>query len=149
MKSLILSAVIIFSLTANAATKPVDPANEKVMSTFSQIFKDARNVSWSTPGNNYEAFFTTGSIKTRAMLDNNGALMQTIRYYGESELPANVLYSVKKAYRGKDIFGVTEVSNKHGVNYRIVLRDDKQIININANSTGDTEIVSKYKRGDK
>ena len=148
MKSLILSAAIILSLTANAAF-PAEPVTEKALKTFGQIFKGAQNVSWANLGSNYEAFFTTGSIKTRAMLDRTGELVQTIRYYDESELPANVLYNIKKEYRGKEVYGITEVSNKYGVNYRVVLRDDKQIFHINANSTGDTELVSKYKRGDK
>ncbi len=148
MKSLFLSAAIIFSVAANAV-KPVDPANQKVMTTFSQVFKDVRNVSWSNVGKNYEAFFTEGSIKTRALLNKEGALIQTVRYYGESELPANVLYCVKKTFQGKEVYGVTEVSNKYGVNYRIVLRDNKDIVNINANDLGDTEVVSTFTRGDK
>ena len=148
MKNLILFAAVIFTLSANA-TNPVDPANQKVMTTFTEVFKDAHNVSWSTTGKTYEAYFTDGAIKTRALLTNNGVLVQTVRYYGESELPANILYSVKKTFRGKEVYGVTEVTNKYGVNYRIVLRDAKHIVNINANSSGDTEVVSTYSRGDK
>lgn len=149
MKNLILSAALLLTVAANA--KPIDvyPENEKVVKTFNEVFKEANDVTWNNTGRFYEAFFTIASIKTRAMIDNKGNLIQTIRYYKENELPANVLYSVKKEYAGKDIFGVTEVSNKNGTNYRIILRDEKSYTHINANNIGDTEVVFEYKRGDK
>lgn len=148
MKNLILSAAVIMTLSFNAFAN-VEPANEKVLITFNQIFKDANSVSWTHTGNFYEAFFEVGAIKTRAILNEKGTLVQTIRYYKESELPYNVLYSVKKEYPGAEVFGVTEVSNKNGINYRIVLKDNKNYIHINANNAGETESVSKFKRGDK
>ena len=149
MKNLILSAAFILTLAFNAAAAPKEPVNEKVQHTFNQIFKEALDVKWSNIGNRFEAFFTSDGIKTRATLDVKGNLIQTIRYFGEDNLPANVLYGIKKEYRSKEIFGVTEVTNQLGVNYRIVLKDDKHYTHINANSKGETEVVSKYKRGDK
>ena len=148
MKNLILSAAMMLTLAFTAAAA-VEPVAEKAEKTFNQLFKDADNVKWTNTGNTYEAFFTSDGIKSRATIDAKGNLIQTIRYYGESNLPSNVLYAVKKEYKGKEVFGVTEVANKNGVNYRIVLKDDKSYTHINANSIGDTEVVAKYKRGDK
>jgi len=148
MKTLVLSATFILAVTFNAAASTA-PVNEKAENTFRLIFKDAGHVQWSAAGNLYEAFFIMDDIKTRATIDAKGNLIQTIRYYSEAHLPANVLYSIKRQYRGKEIFGVTEVSNQQGVNYRVVLRDDKTYTHINAGSNGDTELVKKYKRGDK
>ncbi|WP_114792904.1 hypothetical protein U0035_03215 [Niabella yanshanensis] len=149
MKNLILSAAVILSLTFNAAAAIAKPVNDKAQKTFDLLFKDADNVKWSESNSNYEAFFDSEGIKTRVTIDAKGNLLQTIRYYGESNLPANVLYNVKNDYKGKEVFGVTEVTNKNGVNYRIVLKDDKHYTHINANNSGDTELVSKHKRGDK
>jgi hypothetical protein len=148
MKNLILSAIVILSVTfhAGAAVKPV---NDKAQQTFNLLFKDATNVKWTDAGNNYEAFFNSEGIKTRVTIDAKGNLLQTIRYYNESYLPANVLYNIKNDYKGKDIFGVTEVTDKSGVSYRIVLKDDKYYTHIKANNSGDTELVAKHKRGDK
>lgn len=149
MKNLILSAAMVLTLAFNAAASAVEPVTEKAEKTFNQLFKDADDVRWTNTGNTYEAFFTSDGIKSRATIDAKGNLIQTIRYFGESNLPSNVLYAVKKEYKGKEVFGVTEVANKNGVNYRIVLKDDKNYTHINANSIGDTELVAKYKRGDK
>ncbi len=140
---------MILTLAFNAVASAVEPVTEKAEKTFNQLFKDADNVRWTNTGNTYEAFFTSDGIKSRATIDAKGNLIQTIRYYGENNLPSNVLYAIKKEYKGKEVFGVTEVANKNGVNYRIVLQADKSYTHINANSIGDTELVAKYKRGDK
>lgn len=150
MKTLILSAAFILAITASAFARPIEPANELVLRTFGQIFKGADNVSWTNTGDHFEAYFVSdNNIKTRALLDAKGNLVQTVRYYKEDGLPSNILYAIKKEFKDKDIWGVTEVSNKNGVNYRIVLRDDKNYTHVNANSVGDAAVVSRYKRGDK
>lgn len=150
MKNLILSAATLLLITFSAAASPVEPlVSEKAQATFTSIFKSAVDVTWSETDNNAEAFFIVNDIKTRATFDTKGNLIQTIRYYNEDKLSSVVLAGVKSSFPGKEIHGVTEVSNKNGVNYRIILKDNKNYTHINANSTGDTEVVSKYTRGDK
>ncbi len=148
MKSLILTAAIIFALNINAKAINTDPF-EKALKTFNETFKDAENVSWTNSGRHYEASFEDNNIKTRVKLDAKGNLVQTVRYYKGDKLPATVLYAVKKGYPDKEITGVTEVTDKQGVNYSIVLKDDSNYIHISAKDSGETETISKYKRGDK
>lgn len=148
MKNLILSAAVLIMFSVSANANNGKPDNEKVLKTFTEIFKDAHNVSWNEAGKNYEAFFISDEVKTRAMFDSKGNLMQTIRYFKEDKMPANILYNIKKQYSGKEIWGITEVSNKNGIIYNIVLRDEKDYLTINANNNGETELVTKYKRGD-
>ena len=149
MKTLILSAAIIFALSFGANATIADPVNQKVMKTFNMLFEDADNVSWTNAGDNYEAYFTSDNVKTRALLDAKGHLVQTVRYYKENELPANILYNLKKDYKGQEVWGITEVSNSYGVHYRIVLRNDKSYTHLNVNAAGESELVKKFKRGDK
>ncbi len=149
MKSLILSAATLLTITFTAAASPVEPViSEKTQATFTSVFKNATDVTWSETGKNEEAYFTANEVKTRATFDAKGALVQTIRYYKEDKLSPVVLNGVTAAFSGKEIHGVTEVSNKNGINFRIVLKDNKHYTHINANSAGDTEVVSKYTRGD-
>lgn len=149
MKTLILSAVLLFSVVLNASATNADPINEKVAKTFSQVFKNVTEVSWNSVGEFFEATFVKATVKTRALFNAKGNLVQTIRYYDESKLPANVLYNVKNDYSKMSIWGVTEVSNDNGITYRIILRDAKKYIHLNVNDAGDTEVVNQYKRGDK
>lgn len=150
MKNLILSAAVLLTVSFSAAASTAEPVvNEKAQRTFVTIFKDADNVTWSHTGNHYEAFFDNDGIKTRVTIDTKGNLLQTIRYYGENNLPANVLYAIKNDYKGKEVYGVTEVTNKNGTHYRVVLKDSKHYTHINANQAGDTEWVARHTRGDK
>ncbi len=150
MKSLILSAAALLTITFSATASPVEPViSEKAQATFVSIFKDATDVTWSETGNKEEAYFTAKEVKTRATFDAKGNLVQTIRYYKEDKLSPVVLAGVTATFPGQEIHGVTEVSNKNGINYRIVLKDNKYYTYINANSAGDTEVVSKYNRGDR
>ncbi|WP_114792522.1 hypothetical protein U0035_02075 [Niabella yanshanensis] len=150
MKNLILSAAVLLTVSFNAAASTPEPAvNEKAQQTFVATFKNVNNITWSNAGNNYEAFFENDGTKTRVTIDAKGRLLQTIRYYKEEQLPSNVLYNVKRDYKNNEIHGVTEVSNKNGVHYRIVLKDSIHYTHINANDAGDTELVTKYTRGDR
>ncbi|MCH5720133.1 hypothetical protein [Niabella hibiscisoli] len=150
MKNLILSAVVLLTVSFSANASTVEPVvNSKAQETFTTTFKAAENVKWSSAGSHYEAYFESDGVKTRATIDAKGNLLQTIRYYKEDNLPASVLYNLKNSYKGKTIHGVTEVINKNGTNYRIVLKDNKYYSHINANQAGDTELVAKYTRGDK
>lgn len=149
MKNMILSAALLFSAAVHSAVAGVYPGNEKVVKTFNEVFKNARNVIWGSTRHFYTVSFSVASAKVHAMLDNKGNLVQTIRYYKEDGLPANIIYAIKKDHPHKDVFGVTEVSNKHGVVYKIVLRDEKSYVYVKANSSGDSEVIVEYQRGDK
>ncbi|WP_114792526.1 hypothetical protein U0035_02090 [Niabella yanshanensis] len=150
MKNLILSAAVLLTVSFNANASIAEPVvNEKAQQTFVATFKNVNDVTWSNTGNNYEAFFENDGIKTRVTIDTKGKLLQTIRYYKEEQLPSNVLYHVRNDYKNNEIHGVTEVSNKNGVHYRIVLKDAESYTHINANQAGDTALVAKYARGDK
>ncbi|WP_018627582.1 hypothetical protein [Niabella aurantiaca] len=145
MKFFILAAVLSLGLNAMAATPTV---NEKALKTFKTIFAHAKNVQWSTTANYNEASFRSGSVTTRAVIDNNGALIRTIRYYKENLLPPNILYKVKKRYDGKEIYGITEVTSADGTNYHIILRDSRNIYKVLADNGGSLMQTAKFKRGD-
>ncbi|ANH83344.1 hypothetical protein A8C56_22265 [Niabella ginsenosidivorans] len=147
MKLFILTAALLFGLNAMATT--VNPTvNEKILKTFNEVFTNARNVQWSTTAEYSEASFSAGSVSSRAMFDNNGKLIRTIRYYNENHLPSNIVYKLKKKYEGREIYGVTEVTNKDGINYNVVLRDSKNIYNVAVAGDGTITLSKKFKRGD-
>ncbi|WP_300601747.1 hypothetical protein [Niabella sp.] len=148
MKLFILTAALSLGLNAMAAVTVNPTVNEKVLKTFKDVFSNARDVQWNTTAEYNEASFRSGSVSTRAVIDNNGTLVRTIRYYKENNLPSNILYKIKKKYDGKEIYGVTEVTNSEGVNYFIVIRDSRSIYNVTADNEGGVMQTAKYKRGD-
>ncbi|MBZ4189566.1 hypothetical protein [Niabella beijingensis] len=149
MKLFILTAALSLGLNAMAAV-PADPTvNEKVLKTFNQVFTEAQDVQWSTTAHYSEASFRSDAVSTRAMIDNNGVLIRTIRYYKESNLPSAVLYKIKKNYEGKEVYGVTEITNNEGTTYHVVIRDSRNLYKVTVDDSGTVQQTAKYKRGDK
>ncbi|HEX7754012.1 MAG TPA: hypothetical protein VF421_01605 [Niabella sp.] len=147
MKLFILTAALLFGLNAMATT--IHPTvNEKVLKTFNEVFTNAQDVQWSTTAEYSEASFSAGSVTSRAMFDNSGKLIRTIRYYNENHLPSTIIYKLKNKYAGREIYGVTEVTNTEGISYNVVLRDSKNIYNVAVSNDGSITLASKFKRGD-
>ncbi|HEX7903333.1 MAG TPA: hypothetical protein VF487_05600 [Chitinophagaceae bacterium] len=147
MKKLIYLAVMLIGLSATAATPP--EINEKVLKAFKQTFTDAENVTWKELDNSsYQANFKLSEIQVRAMYDNDGNLLETVRYYGERNLPPNILARLKKKYAGKEIFGVTEVSSDTDVSYHISLKDEKNWYTIKSDPYANLQQTDKFKRAD-
>ncbi|MFV0607101.1 MAG: hypothetical protein ACK5NK_14815 [Niabella sp.] len=147
MKNLILLTTLFIGLNTFAANgNPV--INAKVLKTFNHVFKDAKNVYWYKHTNYLQASFTDGDIKTKAYIDSNGQLLQTIRYYKENNLPANVLYKLNKKYSQQTIWGVVEVSDNRSTNYHITLKDRNNWYKIQVTNEGNIVLKKKFKRGD-
>lgn len=148
MKSLILFAALFLSLTTMAAEKnPI--ANEKAVKTFNEVFKNAKNVYWTSTADYQQVSFESNAIKIKATFDNDGNLRQTIRYYKETNLPANIRFKLNRKFDKAEVWGVTELSNNEGVVYSIVLRSDKYFYNVKCDNHANIELVSKYNRGDR
>ena len=146
MKNLILVATVFVSMNVFAANSN-PTVNEKVLYTFNQVFKEAQNVHWNTTAMYSEASFESGNVKTKAFLDEDGNLVQTIRYYKEDKLPANILYNIQRKYC-QEVWGVTEVSNSHSTTYNVVLKCKKYWYQVKADADGRVELITKYTRGD-
>ncbi|HEX7754899.1 MAG TPA: hypothetical protein VF421_06140 [Niabella sp.] len=147
MKLFILTAALLFGLNAMATTAS-PTVNEKVLKTFNEVFTNAQDVQWSTTAEYSEASFSAGSVTSRATFDNNGKLIRTIRYYKENNLPTNVRYEIKNEYKGKEIYGVTEVSTANATTYHVIIRDSKHLYKIVADNNGTITQIAKFKRGD-
>ncbi len=148
----IFSALVIFSLASYAINKtpaPVlEPNNKKVVQTFHEVFQHAENVVWAHSHQLYEASFTSDAVRVTALLDKNGNLIRTLKYYKEDDLPSNILFQIKKQYHTQQVWGVTEVSEESGIYYFIILRDDAHWYHLKADGQGEIELQSKAERGD-
>lgn len=145
MKKILALAILFCSLTAMAANGFI---NEKVLKTFNQVFKNAEDVQWNSTADYSVANFTINSIITRAKLDNNGVLIETVRYYKEDHLPSNILFKIKKKYKDCSVWGVTEVSNAQSTMYYVVLKNETHIYNLKSDTYGNLERISKLERAD-
>lgn len=137
---------MLISITATATPPEI---SEKVLKAFKETFANAEEVTWKEMDNSCQANFKVSEVQVRAVYDNEGNLLETVRYYGEKNLPPNILARMKKKYAGKEIFGVTEISSDSEISYHVTLKDDKNWYTIKADPYGNTQQVDKFKRADK
>ena len=147
MKKLIYLAVMLTSLSAYAAAPP--EVNEKVLKAFKETFSEARNVTWTEMEDSYKADFKMSQAQVRAFYDNDGNLLETVRYYDEKMLPLNIITSVKKKYPGRQIFGVTEISAEGDIVYHITLRDGENWYVVKADPYANLMQTKKFKDASK
>ncbi|MBD0284593.1 MAG: hypothetical protein M3342_18490 [Bacteroidota bacterium] len=144
MKKLLFAAATLVSLLS-FATPPAD-INDKVLKAFKESFTHAQNVVWNEGNGYYDVSFKQNDIQTRVRYDKKGNFIESLRYYGEQQLPLNVLAKLKKQYAAKKVFGVTEMTTNSEVIYRIILEDAKTWLIIHADATGSIEEMEKYNK---
>ncbi|SDE14253.1 hypothetical protein [Niabella drilacis] len=144
-----LAGIIAVFVSLSAAAVNSNPVvNEKVQKTFEMVFANAQHVTWRSEKDNNEASFSINNIRVRAVIDNSGQLVRTIRYYGEENLPASIRYGLKKKFDKEEISSVSELSANDQVVYYITLKDKTHLLNLVVNAGGNIVSLKKYKRGD-
>jgi hypothetical protein len=144
MKKILFLAVLLTGLATTAATPP--EISEKVLKAFKETFTTAENVTWEEFENkSYQANFKENEIIIKAMFDNDGNLLETIRYYGEKTLPPNIINKLKKKYMGKEVFGVTEITSETEVSYYISLKDEKNWFVVKSDPYANLQQTDKFK----
>lgn len=146
MKKIFYLAVLLIGTSAIAANPP--EVNQKVLKAFKETFGDPENVLWKELDDHCQVYFQQSEINIRAVYDQEGNLLKTIRTYYEKNLPPTVMSKLKKKYGNKEIFGITEVSTDTDMTYYITLRDEKNFYKIESDMYGSCQQVDKYKRAD-
>ncbi len=116
------------------------------MQAFTETFKNAREVVWYEHPNSYEVKFKQNEIVSRVSYDNEGNIVRSIRYYYEDNLPLYIREKLKKDFRNKKIFGITELANANEINYFIVLEDDKNWFQVHSGSNGEISLLKKFNK---
>ena len=84
----------------------------------------------------YEVVFKNpDNTSCRIDYSPDGVVLSTTRYYSAQDLSPAIRAKVFEKYPGKNIFGITEVSNNEIITYHIVLEDDKNWYNVQSSAT--------------
>ena len=142
MKKIFIAIALLVG-TASFATPTVD---EQVSKQFRETFPAALEVKWYEYETFYEVVFKNNDILCRVKYDLQGHIISTRRDYNEKDLSLFIVAKVKEKYKGKKIFGVTEITSSEGVSYNIVLEDDNYWTNIVADESGNINQVQKLKK---
>ena len=61
-------------------------------------------------------------------------------------LTESFIAKTKEAYKGKKIFGVTEITSSDGITYNIILEDAKHWTTVKSDASGNMHVVQKLKK---
>lgn len=144
----IIFAILVFAVVSAKAAGPSPEVNQKILKSFTETFSFAEDVVWQEDNHLFQANFWQGGINIRARYDDQGNLLETIRYYFEKQLPPMVLSRLKKKYTGKAIFGVTEISSDENTSYFVTLQDEKNWYTVKADVYGNLQQTERFKKAD-
>ena len=83
------------------------------------------------------------TVSSKVWYETDGSIVKSVRYYNEQSLPPYIASKVHKQFNGKKIYGVTEESSSYGINYLIVLEDEKFWYHVTSNANGDIDLKIK------
>ncbi|OLY90812.1 hypothetical protein SAMN05444008_12345 [Cnuella takakiae] len=139
MKKLFIAAAMLVSLSSFAGPG----VDEELERHFRETFPAANAIKWYDSKEGYEVFFTLNNIQCRIQYDADGTMKTMRRDYTKESLPMFITGAVNKKYPGKKIFGVTELTTPSGLQYHIVLQDEKSWYFVDGTSGGDLSLNHK------
>jgi hypothetical protein len=141
-KNVVFLCLLVLSLATYANAN----VNEKVLRSFNETFPAAEQVKWQEFSDNYIVNFVEMGVRNRINYDKDGNVISATRYYGQENLPVNLLIKIRKKYPTSKVFGVTEVESDASVDYYIKLEDDANWTTVKSDGVGNMEVVEKYKK---
>jgi hypothetical protein len=142
MKKIVFAAMLLFSISAFANIR----VDEKIERQFRESFPAATAVKWYDNKDYFEVFFVHNSVQCRISYNTDGAMIQMRRDYNKETLPLFISGAVQKKYPGKKVYGVTEITSQEGLQYHMVLEDDKNWYFVNSDSAGDISLNKKLRK---
>lgn len=147
MKKIVLLCLfsIIISSRIFAIPKAVP---EKIQKIFHDEFSTIKNASFFDFGDYYEVYFKKeNNSSEKVYYNSHGEIIQTVKYYSESELDPFIKEKMNKKYKGKAICGVTEVQSKIEHFYQIILEDQSSLYVVKLDGKSLEEISKRFHKG--
>ncbi len=146
MKKLFSFFIVVSIFSSFGFTSQSMNASPKILEVFSQTFKNPRDVKWVSNGDESTALFVDNDIRTSITYDKNAKFLLSRRYYGESNLPFNVLLKIKEKYKTKKIVSVTEVIEEGTITYGVNLEDEQNVYVIESDGNSNMRLKLKFKK---
>lgn len=144
MKKMLLTVLLVASVITYAAETP--KVDEKVLKCFASSFPKADKITWYEESDCFLVYFTNDDVKCRMWYSKDGNVLKTIRYYSEQSLCPFMLTKIKQNFPDKTVYGITEVSTDSGVNYNIILEDEKKWYHVTIDTNGTVRLDKKYNK---
>ncbi len=143
MKNLVSITKRVFPLVIVATlwmAKATAAPDERLLDQFNHTFPGAEYIRWTEDQGFNIVSFTWNDTPCRIWYDKDGAMVYSLRYQQEGELPLKVQLAIDKKYHDKHLDNFVEVTNKNGVSYEVMLSDDKKYYMVSATAYGDVSL---------
>ena len=148
MKKLtVIFAAFSLLLLASSFALPPDSVSTEIKSAFQKIFSSASDVNWKKVNNYYLATFKVNNQEATAAFNEEGQLMSASRSLTLSQLPLIINLALQNQFPEYTFEkSVSEITIDGQSNYYIKGENEKRIIIIKANGSGNLNIESKRKK---
>jgi hypothetical protein len=121
--------------------------NEKLIKAFQEAFPQAQTVDWKENGDYYFVHFKENASVSEIQYDHDGNFIESEKYYSDVDmLPLHLAWELNKKFKGKTVFGVTEITSDTETYYYVKLQDDKEWITVKGNSYSIEKVVEKFNK---
>jgi hypothetical protein len=127
----------------NAITPAVLP--KKLLTNFNRSFPEATNSKWTKTGTTFFVNFNMNGNTAMATFNTKGKLNYGLIYKKAVDLPSSIQQTINKNYASFTIISVTEIRIPGIVNYKVVLSDQQQYIDLRLTQDGQIQQSKQVK----
>lgn len=148
MKKKIAGLLVIAAVIASSAfaTNIEDNVNQKVLTSFNQMFNEAQEVSWVTTDKYVKASFKMNEQIMTAFFTETGEFMGVSRNIVSSQLPINLQIELRKQYSNGWITELFEFAGENETNYYLTIENSDQKIMLKSSGTNSWTGYKKTKK---
>ena len=126
-KRILILALALVSISSFSFATDVPSVNGQVLNSFNREFVTAKEVKWESNKNFIKATFQINEMTLSAYYLPNGDQLAVTRFISTTQLPLQLLTSLKNNYSGYWISDLFELNDQNGTEYYITLEHDSQI----------------------
>lgn len=132
MKKLFIAALIVLAAGSTAFATDATKVNNKIKTSFSSLFANAENVSWTITDQFTRANFILDEENVEAYFSKDGDLIGTSVKIDFKKLPSKALKTIKKEYGSYKVTDCIEFQKDDSSTYYVSLEDGnkKQILEV-------------------
>jgi hypothetical protein len=145
-KRILLLSIALISFTAFSFAADAPAISKNVISSFNKQFATAHDIKWENKANFVKAEFTQNEVVLTAYFNLNGELIAVTRFISPSQLPLELLTSLKKSNTSNWISDLFEIQTENGTAYYATLENADQIIVLKSEGNSGWQIFQKEKK---
>jgi hypothetical protein len=145
-KSILTIGAMLTIALSSAFANNNEGVSQKAKTSFSDNFTTVSNVQWQQDKNFAKATFIMNSQVMNAYYNDNGELMAITRNILSSQLPINLMASIKKDYSNHWISDLFEIAADNETSYYVTLENADETIILKSNDFNTWSVYKKTKR---